>query len=214
MRRAFGSLALLLVLGCNQAVTADPKPGPDAGPGAAVPSDAGPVVVAGPDASAPGPDAGPVEPPVPTFTADAPLADGEMGLQAANPLIVDGEARIEVVLGRHEANVYGIAGGLTYDPAALEFVRVESAGWLEGADGLAVAKVGAAGRLVFAVTRKGIAAGAKVDAPRAVGTLVFKVLKSGESALRFLPERSTVRGESLEYASQSPAFHGGTLSIP
>lgn len=176
--------------------------------------DAGTLVVVPPDAATPpGPDAGPVEPTVPAFTPDAVLADGEMGLAAATPLVKDGEARIEVVLGRHE-NVYGLAGALTFDATRLEFVRVESAGWLEGADGLVVAKAGASGKLLFAVTRKGAVAGEKVDAPRTVGTLVFKVLGSGASALEFLPERSTVRREGLEYASQSPAFRGGTLVIP
>ncbi|HEY3451119.1 MAG TPA: cohesin domain-containing protein [Myxococcales bacterium] len=209
MLRAAGSslfaLLLLLAQGCNQDVNVDPRPGKDAGTVVVVvPPDAGPLA---------GPDAGPVEPQVPTFVVDAPLSDGEMGLQAANPLTADGAARIDVVLGRHD-NVYGIAGGLTYDPAALEFVRVEGAGWLEGADGLVVAKAGPSGKLVFAVTRKGVVAGEKVDAPRAVGTLVFKVLKSGASALAFLPERSTVRSDGLDYSSKSPAFRGGTLSIP
>ncbi|MGC4121828.1 MAG: cohesin domain-containing protein [Myxococcales bacterium] len=196
-------LSLLALSGCNQDVNVEPKPGKDAG-----------TVVIPPDASLPaGPDAGPVEPPVPTFTADAPLADGEMGLQASKPLVIDGEARIEVMLGRHE-NVYGIAGGLTFDSSVLEFVRVESAGWLEGADGLVVSKASSPGKLLFAVTRKGAVAGEKIDAPRSVGTLVFKVLKSGKSAVQFLPERSTVRSEGLDYASKSPAFRGGTLSIP
>jgi len=197
-------LALSLTAGCSQDVTLPPDAGAPAGLDAA-------AALPGPDAATPpGPDAGLA---VPTFTADAPIADGEMGLQPASALIVGDEARLEVVLGRHE-NVYGIAGALTYDASALQFERVESAGWLEGAEGLAVAKALPPGRLLFAVTRQGASAGAKIDEARTVGTLVFKVLRPGETRIAFLPERSTVRSDRLDYASDHPAFRGGTLVIP
>jgi hypothetical protein len=123
------------------------------------------------------------------------------------------EVILEVVLGPH-GNVYGVAGALTYDPTALELVSFSSTRRLEGTSGLSTGKANPPGRLLFVVTKKGRAAGTEVTQPLPVATLKLRPLRSGKSALAFVPTLSGVRDPDLEPAAPVASYRGGELTIP
>ena len=146
------------------------------------------------------------------FEPEGEGGPGMIWLRLADSDPAAGTFSLEVV-GDGLTSVYGVAGRLLFDTGVCVLESAAPGGALEG--GAAVVMAAGAGNDaggVFGVSRSGdSSAGADLAAGEVVGTLSFRVVQPGSTAILFKESRSRAMSQALEKVEVAD-WLGGTLT--